>query len=133
MVDQEHNGKLIYLEYKNPNKIIEIKDFSLTITGIKFYFDDPMSSIPSDSKSTVKNYTLTEKEINDLISFIQDHKFFDLENSYGAPESVRSYTTSILVKMHGSGKTVTYRSNPAYPTVPEEFKKIESYILDLRK
>ncbi len=125
--------KQIHLQYKSPNKSIEIKDTSLVITEKKDVFENPVSSIPSSSTFEDKNYTLTKKEVYDLIKYIQDNKFFDLNASYGASEGERSYPSTILVKMHGNEKEVVYRSNPLFESSPEAFRKVEGYILKLRK
>lgn len=125
--------KQIFLEYKSTTKTIKINDTLLTITERKDTFDNPVSSIPSKSTLEDRDYTLSKKEIYDLTKFIQDNKFFDLEDSYGAPEKERNYPTSILIQMHKKEKTVVYRSNPSFSDAPDSFKKIESYILKLRK
>jgi hypothetical protein len=125
--------KQIQLEYKTSNKSIQVRDTSLIITEKKDVFDNPASSIPSSSKFEDKNYTLTKKEVYDLIKFIQDNKFFDLNDSYGAPEAERNYPTQIFIKMLGNEKEVVYRSNPSFESAPEAFNKIETYLLKLRK
>ena len=125
--------KQIHLQYKSPNKSIEIKDTSLVITEKKDVFENPVSSIPTSSSSEEKNYTLTKKEVYDLIKFIQDNKFFDLNPTYGAPEGERSYPTTLSIKMHGKDKEVVYRSNPSFESSPEAFRKVEGYLLKLRK
>lgn len=125
--------KQIHLEYKSTNKSVEVNDTSLIITEKKDVFDNPVSSIPSSSTFEDKNYTLTKKEVYDLIKFIQDNKFFDLNSSYGAPDTERYYPTSILIRMHGKEKEVIYRSNPSFESSPEAFNKIEKYILTLRR
>ena len=102
----------IHIEYKSPNKSLEIKDTSLVVSEKKDVFDNPVSSVPSSSKVEERNYTLSKKEV------------YDLE---------RSYPTKILVKMHGKEKEVVYRSNPSFESAPDTFSKIESYLLKLRK
>ena len=123
----------IHIEYKSPNKSLEIKDTSLVVSEKKDVFDNPVSSVPSSSKVEERNYTHSKKEVYDLVKFIQDNQFFELNNSYGAPEAERSYPTKILVKMHGKEKEVVYRSNPSFESAPDTFSKIESYLLKLRK
>lgn len=123
----------IHIEYKSPNKSLEIKDTSLVVSEKKDVFDNPVSSVPSSSKVEERNYTLSKKEVYDLVKFIQDNQFFELNNAYGAPEAERSYPTKILVKMHGKEKEVVYRSNPSFESAPDTFSKIESYLLKLRK
>lgn len=125
--------KQIHLQYKSPNKSIEIKDTSLIVTEKKDVFENPVSSIPTSSTSEDKNYTLTKKEVYDLIKFIEDIKFFDLNPTYGAPEGERSYPTTLSIKMHGKDKEVVYRSNPSFESSPEAFRKVEGYLLKLRK
>lgn len=125
--------KQIHLEYKSPNKTLEIKDTNLTITEKKDVFDNPVSSIPSSSSFEDKNYTLTKKEVYNLIKFIEDNQFFALNSSYGAPIGERSYPTTISIKMHGNEKEVVYRSNPSFESAPESFRKLEAYLLQLRK
>ena len=123
----------IHLEYTSSNKSIEIKDTSFSLTGIHNTYDNPVSSIPSSSRSEERSYSLSKKEVYDLIKFIQDSKFFELENTYGAPETERSYNTRILIRMHGKEKEVVYRSNTSFESAPESFSKIETYLLKLRK
>ncbi|MBL0264820.1 MAG: hypothetical protein IPQ05_13315 [Leptospiraceae bacterium] len=125
--------KQILLEYKSPNKTIEIKDTYFTVSDKKDSFSNPVSSIPSSSTYEDKNYTLTKKEVYDLIKFIEDNNFFDLDPAYGAPEGERNYPTTLFIKMHGKEKEVIYRSNPSYESAPEIFRRIEEYILKLRK
>ena len=125
--------KQIHLEYKSPNKSVEIKDTVLIVTEKKDVFDNPVSSIPSRSTFEDKNYTLTKKEVYDLIKFIQDNKFYELNSSYGAPEGERSYPTTITIQMHGRDKSVVYRNNPSFESAPEAFRKTEGYLLKLRE
>ncbi len=125
--------KQIFLEYKSPNKTIEIKDTYFTVSDKKDSFSNPVSSIPSSSTYEDKNYTLTKKEVYDLIKFIEDNNFFDLDPAYGAPVGERNDPTALFIKMHGKEKEVIYRSNPSYESAPEIFRKIEEYILKLRK
>ena len=125
--------KQIHLEYKSPNKSIEIKDTNLTITQKKDVFDNPVSSIPSSSTFEDRNYTLTKKEVYNLIKFIEETQFFHLKDSYGAPVGERSYPTTIRIIMLGSEKEVVYRSNPSFESSPEAFRKLENYLVQLRK
>ena len=125
--------KQIFLEYKSPNKTIVIKDTSIVVIEKKDVFDNPVSSNPSSSKLEEKNYSLTRKEVYDLIKLIQDTKFFELEKFYGAPETERYYPTSIFIKMLGKEKEVLYRSNPSFTAAPDAFNQLEKYLIAIRK
>ncbi|HMW06581.1 MAG TPA: hypothetical protein PK079_12315 [Leptospiraceae bacterium] len=132
-VAPKQKRKQILLEYKSPTKTIRILDTSFVLTEKKDVYDNPVSSIPSKSTFKEKDYTLTKKEVYDLIKFIEDNEFFQLKDAYGAPEAERNYPTSIAVQMHKKEKVVVYRSNPSFESSPEAFKKVEAYILKLRK
>lgn len=125
--------KQIHLEYKSPSRSITIKDTSFVITNRKEVYDNPVSSIPSSSTFEDKSYSLTRKEVYNLIKFLQDQNFFELENAYGAPEAERHYPTKIFIKMLGKEKEVIYRSNPSFGSAPDSFQKIERYLNEIRK
>ena len=84
----------IHIEYKSPNKSLEIKDTSLVVSEKKDVFDNPVSSVPSSSKVEERNYTLSKKEVYDLVKFLRctggRTKLSDKDSSKNAWKGKRS-------------------------------------------
>ncbi len=80
---------------------------------------------------TTKETTLSEKEINELVSLIDQTNFMKLENTYGgATHGQKYYPERLSVRIGEKEKEVIYQSSWASP-MPEAFKKVKDKLFEL--
>ena len=76
--------------------------------------------------------SLSEDEIDDLVSLIRKTGFMDLESTYGgADESQRYYAHGITVKIGEKEKAVVYQSCPDASPMPDAFEKLMDKLFEL--
>jgi hypothetical protein len=69
---------------------------------------------------TKEEASLSQEEVQDLLSLIRQSKFMDLEDYYGgAPAHRRYYAYLLRVELAGTAKEVTYQSFPDAASPPE--------------
>ncbi|MFC1645988.1 hypothetical protein ACFL2Y_02285 [Candidatus Omnitrophota bacterium] len=84
-----------------------------------------------DDLSTEKT-DLTEDQINDLLSLIEQAGFMNLDTTHGgAGENQRYYTHKISVVIGEQEKRVFYQSFPGASVMPEAFKKVKNKLSQL--
>jgi len=80
---------------------------------------------------TTKETTLSEEEINELVSLIYQTNFMKLENTYGgATHGQKYYPERLSVRIGEKEKEVIYQSSWASP-MPEAFKKVKDKLFEL--
>jgi len=83
---------------------------------------------------TKEEASLSQEEIQDLLSLIRQSKFMDLEDYYGgAPAHRRYYAYLLRVELAGTAKEVTYQSYPDAPSPPEAFESVRKRLLELTR
>ena len=79
------------------------------------------------------SYTLTEKDVFNLVKIFQQNKWNQLKEAYGVPDGNRYYPEKIIYYDGTKSKTVLYRSGQGKEVpLPKGFKKIREEILKLK-
>ena len=118
----------LFIEYKAPFQEITVKGDSVFIQKDVAEYDNPVSSIPSSTKTFFYNSLLSRGEVKKLEKLVIKSGFFELKESYGAPADQRYYPYTLTVKIGTKTHSVEYRSNPSYEESPPAFKTIESHL-----
>ena len=118
--------------YHSPFEEVEIKGLQLTYKRHTYQNESPVSGNPVGMQTTTRVVAVTREEVEKLLAFIQTSKFYDLQDTYGAPDGHRYYPYEIHVTGKDYVKNVTYRSNPEFPA-PKEFHMVEKRILAFAK
>jgi len=80
----------------------------------------------------IKEAILSEDEINDLISLINETDFMNLKSTYGrASQYQRYYPYKLFVKIGEKQKEVVYQSFPGASPMPEAFRKVKDKLFKL--
>lgn len=79
-----------------------------------------------------KEAILSEDEVNDLTSLINETDFMNLKNTYGgASQYQRYYPHTLFVKIGEKQKEVVYQSFPGASPMPKAFKKVKDKLFEL--
>jgi hypothetical protein len=118
---------------------IEVKQGKLSYT----YFEDVnnkcaqwiyQSPCWTEQDLQAKEASLSNSDINDLITLVLQTKFMELANSYGnAPPGQRYYPYSLKVKLGEVEKEVIYQSFPDAQPMPEAMEKLIDRLHELVK
>lgn len=120
--------------YDSSDDDIEIASRHIKHVQTQFEFANPVSAVPTGSRAVeLVNSDLTLAEHEELVSFIRDCGFDSLAPAYGAPVDRRHYAYVLTIGFGNERKMVSYRSNPSYETAPEEFRRVEEYVLELSR
>lgn len=127
--------QLLKVNYNSPWLGITVADKKITkVKTIHHFKEANFSSVP-DSVSTemlMDGVALGDSILNVLNNLIDEKKFWELEDHYGAPEGLRFYPYTISVERNEAIKTVTFRSNPSYGLAPSGFTAIQKFLEEMR-
>jgi len=76
--------------------------------------------------------TLSDREIRDLLTWIEQADFMRLEETYGETQG-RYYAYTLTVKIGAQEKTVVYKSFPDAPPMPSAFQRVQKRLFELIK
>lgn len=120
------------LHYSSPQDKIVINGLSVLWESSEFSFDNPVSSVPSSSRTVSHELSLTSRQLEALENLILQVDFFHLKDVYGAPDRERFYPYSLSVTYGDRKKTVSFHSHPQFESAPRGFAKIERFLMKLR-
>lgn len=126
--------ELLTVSYDSPWMDISIEKKQITKIKTQHHFKESnFSSVPdSISTQTLKDREmLSDSILNEMQKLLDDKKFWELEDNYGAPEGQRFYPYTITAKKDTLTKTVVFRSNPSYGLAPDAFREVEKFLTEL--
>lgn len=119
------------VSYNSPWLSISLENRKITsVKTIHHYAENNFSSVP-DSMSTetlLDAVAVSDSTMNALFELLDEQKFWDLEEAYGAPDGLRYYPYEINAEMPGKSKKVIFRSNPSFDLAPQPFRAVESFL-----
>lgn len=125
--------KNFVVKYSAPTVSITVQNLSLIWNQRIESYKNPISAIPSQVTTQIKNKKLTNYQLDKLKNLIQSSGFMNLAAEYGAATDKRYYPYFISVCLDNQEKKVFYRSNPSYGRSPEAFRVVEDYLQQLIK
>ncbi|MCB0654363.1 MAG: hypothetical protein KDC85_23995 [Saprospiraceae bacterium] len=127
--------QLLKVNYNSPWLGITVADKKITKVKTLNHFKESNFSSTPDSVSTemlMDGVALSDSILNVLNKLIDEKKFWELEDNYGAPEGLRFYPYTISVERNEKIKTVTFRSNPSYGLAPSGFTAIQKFLEEMK-
>lgn len=112
---------------------ISIKDTNLVYVFkvLSFEKDRPQNPNPTSTRLIKTETTVTQEAVEELLSFIESVKFFELD--YKDDVAGKSYDYTIEVKDEKRHKKVIYKSRGDNKDAPEAFTKAQKRILEFGK
>lgn len=132
--ESNRSNSTAVIVYEGSHEDVEVKGTKLTyrIREEQFAQGSP-SATPTKVVTVTKETVVEPAEVEKLMARIRSTKFFQLKNEYGVGPNARHYPYEIRIKDGGRDKTVTYRSGGDESQKPQDFSKVEDYLLDFAK
>lgn len=121
------------VKYSAPTVSITVNNLQLIWSQRIESYKNPISAMPSQVTTHIKNKKLTNYQLDQLKKLIQSSGFMNLAAEYGAATNQRYYPYSISVCIDKKEKKVFLRSNPSLGKSPEAFRVVEDYLRQLIK
>lgn len=122
----------LQLHYTSPQDNVTIVGPAITWISTEFVFDNPVSAVPSASRTITRTGQLVAEQVTALEHLITETDFFNLKDAYGAPDNERFYGYDLTVTLAGRTKSVSFHSNPAFGSAPSGFSKIERFLIKIK-
>ncbi len=120
--------------YNSPWTAITIEEEKITKVKTKHHFnEDNFTSVPDSTSlhKLMEGVAFSDSLSTKLKQILNDDKFWELEDAYGAPEGQRYYPYTISATQNEKTKTVVFRSNPSFGLAPEVFRTLEKFLNEL--